>query len=180
MHCRCQSFVRVGTGGEPAGGGIPPAAIASNAWTFDNADRYAVAPFVGASLARVRCRDRDPPAVDRQPVPIRRELGILKRVRGTPMPPASYLAGLLGSAVANAFVQMGLVVAIGHIAYGVDWPHNWAELVGFTALGVVCFGSLGIDANDITIVLHEVPLDNWGIRGGKPASEVDLGFNVNV
>ena len=73
-----------------------------------------------------------------------RELGVLKRVRGTPMPPASYLAGLLGSAVANAFVQMGLVVAIGHIAYGVDWPHNWATLVGFTALGVVCFGSLGI------------------------------------
>jgi ABC-2 type transport system permease protein len=73
-----------------------------------------------------------------------RELGVLKRVRGTPMPPGSYLAGLLGSAVANAFVQMGLVVAIGHIAYGVDWPHDWAELVGFTALGVVCFGSLGI------------------------------------
>ena len=73
-----------------------------------------------------------------------RELGILKRVRGTPMPPASYLSGLLGSAVANAFVQMALVVSIGHIAYGVDWPHSWPELVGFTALGVVCFGSLGI------------------------------------
>ena len=73
-----------------------------------------------------------------------RELGVLKRVRGTPMPPGSYLAGLLGSAVANAFVQMALVVAIGHLAYGVDWPHNWGSLVGFTALGVVCFGSLGI------------------------------------
>jgi len=73
-----------------------------------------------------------------------RELGILKRVRGTPIPPVSYLAGLLGSAVANAFVQMALVVAIGHIAYGVDWPHDWPALIGFTALGVVCFGSLGI------------------------------------
>ena len=38
----------------------------------------------------------------------------------------------------------------------------------------------GIDGNDIMIVLHEVPLENWGIRGGKPASEVDLGFKVNV
>ena len=42
------------------------------------------------------------------------------------------------------------------------------------------FGSLGIAPEDIFIVLHEPPLDNWGIRGGKPASEVDLGFNLQV
>ena len=35
-------------------------------------------------------------------------------------------------------------------------------------------------ANDVTIVLHEVALDNLGIRGGNPASEVDLGFEVDV
>jgi hypothetical protein len=29
-------------------------------------------------------------------------------------------------------------------------------------------------------VLHEVPLENWGIRGGTPASDVDLGFEVGV
>ena len=34
--------------------------------------------------------------------------------------------------------------------------------------------------DDITIVLHEVPTQNWGIRGGQPASEVDLGFEVKV
>jgi phenylpyruvate tautomerase PptA (4-oxalocrotonate tautomerase family) len=38
----------------------------------------------------------------------------------------------------------------------------------------------GIDGNDIVIVLLEPPLENWGIRGGKPASEVDLGFNIKV
>lgn len=38
----------------------------------------------------------------------------------------------------------------------------------------------GIDGNDIVIVLLEPPLENWGIRGGKPASEVDLGFNIEV
>jgi hypothetical protein len=27
---------------------------------------------------------------------------------------------------------------------------------------------------------QEPPLDNWGIRGGQPASEVDLGFNLQV
>src|SRR3954467_11820527 len=73
-----------------------------------------------------------------------REQGILKRVRGTPLPAGSYFGGLLGSAVLNAFVQMGLVVVLGHVLYGVDWPRDWLLLVGFTALGVVCFGALGI------------------------------------
>jgi phenylpyruvate tautomerase PptA (4-oxalocrotonate tautomerase family) len=27
----------------------------------------------------------------------------------------------------------------------------------------------GIDGNDITIVLIEPPLENWGVKGGKPA-----------
>lgn len=38
----------------------------------------------------------------------------------------------------------------------------------------------GVKGDDILIVLHEPPLENWGIRGGKPASEVHLGFNVKV
>lgn len=39
---------------------------------------------------------------------------------------------------------------------------------------------LGIDASDITIVVNELPRENWGIRGGIPASEVELGFKVDV
>jgi phenylpyruvate tautomerase PptA (4-oxalocrotonate tautomerase family) len=41
-------------------------------------------------------------------------------------------------------------------------------------------GRLGIPPSDVLIVLHEVPLESWGIRGGMPASEVDLGFEVGV
>lgn len=41
-------------------------------------------------------------------------------------------------------------------------------------------GPLGIEPNDVFIVLHEPGMENWGIRGGVPASEVDLGFEVNV
>ena len=73
-----------------------------------------------------------------------REQGILKRLRGTPIPTVSYLGGFLGSAVANAFVQVGLVVAIGHLLYGVSWPQNPFALLVFTAAGVITFGSLGI------------------------------------
>jgi phenylpyruvate tautomerase PptA (4-oxalocrotonate tautomerase family) len=42
------------------------------------------------------------------------------------------------------------------------------------------FGEIGIEPKEIRIVLYEVPMENWGIRGGVPASEVDLGFKVKV
>lgn len=38
----------------------------------------------------------------------------------------------------------------------------------------------GISGDDILIVVQEPPLENWGIRGGKPASEVDIGFRIDV
>lgn len=41
-------------------------------------------------------------------------------------------------------------------------------------------GALGVPAQDVRVVLREVPPDNWGIRGGVPASEVDLGSPVRV
>ncbi len=40
--------------------------------------------------------------------------------------------------------------------------------------------SPGIAGDDILIVLNEPPLENWGIKGGRPASEVQLGFSVTV
>jgi 4-oxalocrotonate tautomerase family enzyme len=42
------------------------------------------------------------------------------------------------------------------------------------------FTALGINATDITILIHELPADNWGIRGGVPASEVELGYKVRL
>ena len=38
----------------------------------------------------------------------------------------------------------------------------------------------GIPGDQIKILLRESPPENWGIRGGTPASEVELGFDVNV
>jgi phenylpyruvate tautomerase PptA (4-oxalocrotonate tautomerase family) len=39
---------------------------------------------------------------------------------------------------------------------------------------------IGIPRDHVSIVVRESPLDNWGIWGGQPASEVDLGFKVDV
>jgi len=37
----------------------------------------------------------------------------------------------------------------------------------------------GLAPNDIKVILHEVPRENWGLTG-KPASEIELGFKVDV
>lgn len=39
---------------------------------------------------------------------------------------------------------------------------------------------LGIPRDHVTITLREIGTENWGIRGGQAASDVDLGFDVNV
>lgn len=38
----------------------------------------------------------------------------------------------------------------------------------------------GINGHDVMIILLEPPLENWGIRGGKPASEIDFEFKIDV
>jgi ABC-2 type transport system permease protein len=73
-----------------------------------------------------------------------REQGILKRIRGTPMPPLAYFGGVIGSAVANAVVQVALVLVIGRVFYDVSLPKDYLELIVFVVLGVIAFGSLGI------------------------------------
>lgn len=40
--------------------------------------------------------------------------------------------------------------------------------------------AFGIPRDHVTIVLHEVPRENWGIRGGRAACDVELGFKVDV
>ncbi len=38
----------------------------------------------------------------------------------------------------------------------------------------------GIDPAKVVVVLHEPPLERWGIRGGKPATEVAIGLRLDV
>jgi ABC-2 type transport system permease protein len=73
-----------------------------------------------------------------------REQGVLKRIRGTPLPASAYLAGVFGSAVANAVLQIVIIVLAGKAFFGIPWPPDPFELAVFAALGVVCFASLGI------------------------------------
>ena len=73
-----------------------------------------------------------------------RELGILKRIRGTPLPTSAYLAGIFGSAVTNTASQIVIISVAGSVLFGLDWPQNLLSLIFFVSLGVICFASLGV------------------------------------
>lgn len=40
--------------------------------------------------------------------------------------------------------------------------------------------NLGVEPSNINVILEDIDKQNWGIRGGQPASEVDLGFEIKV
>jgi phenylpyruvate tautomerase PptA (4-oxalocrotonate tautomerase family) len=45
---------------------------------------------------------------------------------------------------------------------------------------VANLAELGVPETEVKTVLIEVPAENWGLRGGNPASELDLGFKIDV
>jgi ABC-2 type transport system permease protein len=73
-----------------------------------------------------------------------RETGVLKRMRGTPLPGGTYLGGVALNAVTNTAIQIAIVVVAGRLFFNVGWPRDGLELVVFTVVGVVCFASLGV------------------------------------
>jgi ABC-2 type transport system permease protein len=73
-----------------------------------------------------------------------RERGVLKRIRGTPLPTSSYLGGVGANAVTNTALQIAIVVVAGRVIFGIGWPKDWLELVVFVLAGVICFTALGV------------------------------------
>jgi ABC-2 type transport system permease protein len=73
-----------------------------------------------------------------------REMGILKRVRGTPLPTSAYLAGIAGSAITNTALQIVIISVSGKVLFGLEWPRDFLSLWFFVSLGVLCFASLGV------------------------------------
>jgi ABC-2 type transport system permease protein len=73
-----------------------------------------------------------------------REQGVLKRMRGTPLPSGAYLSGIAANAVTNAAIQIALVILAGRVFFGIGWPKDWVELVVFVVAGVVCLAALGV------------------------------------
>ena len=78
-------------------------------------------------------------------VPIRRDEGILKRWRSTPVPPSAYLAGWILGALAIAVLGVVLQLTLGVIAYdlSIEVSKVPAMLLTFV-VGVGSFAALGL------------------------------------
>ena len=74
----------------------------------------------------------------------RRENGLLKRTRGTPLRPSLYLGGVIGNVVVVALILSALVIALGLTVYGVTFPGKYLGLAVTVVVGAFCFSAIGI------------------------------------
>jgi ABC-2 type transport system permease protein len=76
----------------------------------------------------------------------RREMGLLKRVRSTPLPPMVYVAAVLLSTLVVFTLQAVVLLAVGRLAFDASPPENWVGFGGAVVLGVASFACLGLAA----------------------------------
>ena len=75
---------------------------------------------------------------------LRRESGILKRLRATPLPPAVYLAGVIASTVLVFAVEAAALIVLARVMFDVPFPEHWASVILSLLLGALSFAALGI------------------------------------
>jgi len=73
----------------------------------------------------------------------RRETGLLKRLRLTPLPRWAALGGIVGNALLTAILIGGVILIIGFAAYGIHWYGHVLALLVAVAVGVLAFTALG-------------------------------------
>ncbi len=78
-------------------------------------------------------------------IPILRDEGVLKRWRGTPLPPWSYIAGMIGSAVVIAVVGVVVMLGLGVVAYDLEVSADKMPAAAVTfVIGVAAFAAMGL------------------------------------
>jgi ABC-2 type transport system permease protein len=74
---------------------------------------------------------------------IRRESGILKRLRSTPLPPATYVGALLASTLIVFALQTVALFLLGRALYGTPFPSDVGSFVAAIVIGAAIFAALG-------------------------------------
>ncbi len=77
-------------------------------------------------------------------VVLRRESGVLKRLRGTPLPAWAYVGAVLVSTLIVFVIEVVALLVLANVMFDVPYPDRWLSLTLAVLLGVVAFASLGV------------------------------------
>jgi ABC-2 type transport system permease protein len=80
-------------------------------------------------------------------IPMEREDGTLKRLQGTPLPPAAFFIGKIGMVFVAYIAQVTILIAVGVLFFGIDIPTTPLAIFTFiwvSVLGLIAFTLLGI------------------------------------
>jgi ABC-2 type transport system permease protein len=80
---------------------------------------------------------------------IRRESGVLKRIRATPLPPPTYLGAVLVSTFVVFLIEATSIVAIGRVLFDVPVPDKLLSLLALLMLGAACFAAMGLGLTSV-------------------------------
>jgi ABC-2 type transport system permease protein len=75
---------------------------------------------------------------------LRREDGILKRLRATPLPAGVYVAAVLTTTLIAFLVQAACAVALAMLAFDASFPDRPLSLAAALVLGAAAFAALGV------------------------------------
>ena len=75
---------------------------------------------------------------------LRREQAVLKRLRGTPLPPVTYVAALLTSTLVVFALETVALFLLGRVVFGTPFPARIGSLVLMIVLGAICFAAMGV------------------------------------
>lgn len=75
---------------------------------------------------------------------IRRESGVLKRIRATPLPPTTYLLAVLVSTFVTFLIEAVLLIVLGRLLFSVALPTHLGSLLLTLVIGAGGFAALGL------------------------------------
>ncbi|MFE7902538.1 ABC transporter permease [Streptomyces sp. NPDC057424] len=85
-------------------------------------------------------------------IAIERQDKVLRRLRGTPMPPAAYFLGKIWLVLFTGVLETAILLVVGTTCYGVDLPADagrWFDLAWIFVLGITACALLGIAISSV-------------------------------
>ena len=79
----------------------------------------------------------------------RREMGLLKRLRLSPLPTWMAMSAVLLNAMIVAALGVILLLVVGRLGYGVHGPAHWLPFIVTLLVGMLCFSALGVGVSTL-------------------------------